>query len=281
MSANCRISERRLNEPVTLLDVENAAGRATLSLFGGQLLSFTPAQDGRERLFLSRLARLDGSKSIRGGVPVCWPWFGAHKQQTGLPAHGYARTRQWRLVEACESAEETVLLLQAEDSTGPGFSGAARLQLQISIGSSVELQLLTINTGQHAFPLSCALHTYFAVDDIHRTQLEGLQGQYSDKTRDWAHFATPVPYGFSEETDRIHLQPSAQVDIVQGTRARTRVASSGHDSIVVWNPWSECARNFPDLAADDYTRMLCVETALTQGFELAPGQTHALVQTIS
>lgn len=281
MNATSSISERRLNDRVTLLDVENAAGRATISLFGGQVLSFTPRHDGRERLYLSKLARLDGSKSIRGGVPVCWPWFGAHKHDSTQPAHGYVRTRQWRLVESQESAEQTVLLLQAEDSSGPGFPGAARLQLRVSVSTNLELQLLTTNTGDIAFPLYCALHTYFAVDDIRQTQLEGLHGEYSDKTRDWAHFATPLPYGFSEETDRIHLQPSPNVTIVQNSGARTRVGSSGHDSIVVWNPWTECARNFPDMEAQDYTKMLCVETALTQGYTVEPGQTHKLIQTIS
>ena len=275
------ISERHLNDRVTLLDVSNTHGNATLSLFGGQLLSYTPAHDGRERLFLSRLARLDGSKSIRGGIPVCWPWFGAHKQDSTQPAHGYARTRHWRLLDAQENTEQTVLLLQAQDSSGPGFSGTARLQLRVSIGSSLELQLLTTNTGDKIFPLAGALHTYFAVDDIRTTQLEGLHGEYSDKTRDWAHLATQAPYGFSEETDRIHLQPSPRVDIVCGSAARTRVESSGHDSIVVWNPWSECARHFPDLQAQDYTKMLCVETALTQGHAVEPGQTHTLVQRIS
>lgn len=275
------IRERRLNDQVVLLDVNNAHGSATLSLFGGQVLAFTPAHDGRERLYLSKLARLDGSKSIRGGIPVCWPWFGAHRQQAGLPAHGYIRTRQWRLVDATATDAATVLLLDAADTHGPGFAGEARLQLQVSIGAQLQVALITTNTGSSAFPLSTALHTYFAVDDIHATRLEGLRGRYSDKTRDWAHFDSPAPYGFSEETDRIHLEAPARVDIIQANGARTQVHSSGHDSIVVWNPWTECARNFPDMEARDHARMLCVETALTQGFELAPGQTHTLLQRIS
>jgi len=274
------ISERHLNAHVTLLDVRNAHASATVSLFGGQVLSFIPHSDGRERLFLSERARLDGSKSIRGGVPVCWPWFGAHKQEAALPAHGYARTRQWQLVSTQDTPERTVLLLQLEPAEGAGFSGSAHLQLQISISSNLELQLLTTNTGAQAFPLSCALHTYFAVQDIRQTRLEGLTGEYSDKTRDWAHFATPATYGFSEETDRIHLQPSPWVDIVEDGGALTRLESTGHDSIVVWNPWEACARNFPDMEPADYTRMLCVETALTQGFRLQPGQTHILLQCI-
>jgi glucose-6-phosphate 1-epimerase len=273
------LTERQLNEKVVLLDVSNAHASATISLFGGQVLSFTPHADGRERLFLSRLARLDGSKSIRGGIPVCWPWFGAHKEDRTLPAHGYVRTRPWLLLESVDTPDYTQLLLQCSDSSGTGLEGQAQLQLRIRIGQQLQLALLTTNTGTAPFPLSCALHSYFAVSNVHQTRLEGLTGDYSDKTRDWAHFATPAPYTFTEETDRIHLAPAAEVVIADGTE-RTVVQSSGHDSIVVWNPWTECARNFPDMEAQDYTRMLCVETALTQGYKLAPGQTQELVQQI-
>lgn len=274
------IRERQLHAQLTLLDIHNAAGRATLSLFGGQVLAFTPMHDGRERLFVSKLARLDGSKSIRGGIPVCWPWFGAHKQQAGLPAHGYIRTRQWRVVDTQESPAETVVLLEATDTQGAGIGGTARLQLRVSVGTGLRVALITTNTGTTPFPLAAALHSYFAVDDIRATSLEGLGGRYSDKTRDWAHFDTPVPYRFFEETDRVHLQAAPAVDIVLGSGARTSVGSGGHDSVVVWNPWSECARNFPDLEAEDYTRMLCVETALTQGFVLEPGEAHTLEQRV-
>lgn len=275
------IQTRQLNPQVTLLDIRNAQGSATLSLFGGQVLSFIPAHDRRERLFLSPTARLDGSKSIRGGIPLCWPWFGAHQQDAGLPAHGYIRTRQWQVVDSVERDAESTLLLQALDCSGPGFAGSAQLQLRLTVGASLQVELLTTNTGARPFPLSAALHTYFAADDIHGTELRGLRGRYSDKTRDWAHFDTPVPYRFTEETDRIHLEAAGELQIVQAGGAVTHIASAGHDSIVVWNPWTACADNFPDLEPEGYARMLCVETALTQGFALAPGETHALVQTIS
>lgn len=284
------ISAQVLDDKVTLLNIHNEHASAQVSLFGGQVLSFRPHRDGRERLYLSKLARLDGSKSIRGGIPVCWPWFGAHKsaantfavnkQHSSLPAHGYARVRQWQLKDHMESVEGTVLVLQANDTSGAGFAGSAELELHISIGSQLRLELFTRNTGPEPFPLSCALHTYFAVENILATTLDGLSGTYSDKTQNWAHLETPAPYTFSAETDRIHLVASSAVSIDE-PQCNTTVKSSGHDSIVVWNPWSACAGNFPDMAADDYTRMLCVETTLTQGFTLAPGRTHLLVQIIN
>jgi glucose-6-phosphate 1-epimerase len=273
------IKERKVSEHITVLDIENAHATASISLFGAQVLSFRPKHDGRERLFLSTQARWDGSKSIRGGIPVCWPWFGAHQQAEKFPAHGYARTRNWQLLATEDTDLATRLLLKLEDTNKPGFDGDATLQLEILLGSQLSLTLITTNTGALPFNFSCALHSYFAVSDITRTTLEGLQGTYSDKTRDWAMLPTPSPYAFTEETDRIHLHAAPMVSIVDGASA-THVHSRGHDSIVVWNPWQENARKLPDMADDDFRQMLCVETALTQGFVLAPNAMHSLVQTI-
>ena len=90
---------------------------------------------------------------------------------------------------------------------------------------------------------------------------------------------TPAPYSFSAETDRIHLHAAPTVNIVDDT-GTTRIHSQGHDSIVVWNPWEENARQLPDMRDDDFRHMLCVETALTQGHKLEPNAVHSLIQII-
>lgn len=266
-----------------MLTVENAHATAQISLFGGQVLQFRPSHDGRERLFLSSRAILDGSKSIRGGIPVCWPWFGAYKgpsPQAGLPAHGYARMRRWELTERVEDAAGTRLHLELPETKGPGFEGTAGLELEIFIGRQLRVALHTTNTGAAPFPLSAALHTYFAVSDIRQLQLNGLSGSYSDKTQDWAMLPTPSPYRFHAETDRIHLLAAEHLQIADQNQV-TDIHSNGHDSIVVWNPWSTGSLNFADLRPEDYLGFLCVETALTQGFVLEPGRQHVLQQTIS
>lgn len=273
------ITEQKINDTVTVLELSNVHATARVSLFGGQVLSFCPRKDGRERFYLSNLARLDGSKSIRGGVPICWPWFGSNQHDATLPAHGYMRTRQWRLINTESSSSETTFLFQPDTTSGPGFKGQAELLLRIVLGTALEISLITRNTGTAAFPLSMALHSYFAVDDIYHTHLQGISGNYSDKTRNWQHFVTPEPYGFREETDRIHLEACPEVKIITPAHSTT-VHSHGHDSVVVWNPWTGCKQNFVDMEAEDYTRMLCVETALTQGLLLAPGNTRILTQLI-
>ncbi len=263
-----------------VLRIENPAATARVALYGGQVLQYCPRYDGRERLFLSPRARLDGSKSIRGGIPVCWPWFGAHPgTAAGLPAHGYARNRRWQLVESRHHAAGTSLRLQLADPEGAGFGGQAELQLHLQVGAALRVELQTRNRGTQPFPLSAALHSYFAVADLAGTELLGLSGDYSDKTRDWAILPTPQPYRFAAETDRIHLQACPTV-LIQHAGGSTVVESEGHDSIVVWNPGASGSPAFSDLLPDDYTRFVCVETALTRGFSLPAGGEQRLVQTV-
>ncbi|MDR0779205.1 MAG: D-hexose-6-phosphate mutarotase [Pseudomonadales bacterium] len=270
------VFQKHLNPAVSLLEVSNTLASATLSLFGAQVLHYTPKRDGRERLFLSGAAQLDGSKSIRGGIPLCWPWFGAHPSNPALPAHGFARTRPWYLAAMEHSVQGHRLLLLPQDNHDCGHLS---VELEVLIGAQLELRLRTRNHGTTAAPLSGALHTYFAVSDIMQIQLYGLKGPYSDKTRNWAHFDTPAPYRIEAETDRIHLTPVETVTL-HDPLGDTRISSKGHDSLVVWNPWHDAHQRFPDLAPEDYRHMLCVETALTQSFMLAPDATHVLTQII-
>jgi glucose-6-phosphate 1-epimerase len=267
-------------DSLQLIELASAESTVVISRYGGQVLSFIPTRDRRERLFLSDRAVLDGSKSIRGGIPVCWPWFGAHPAGPGLPAHGFVRNRIWSVVDEHRDDNGVRIVLEPGDTTGPGLQARASLRLVIHASASLTLQLVTTNTGDIPLPLSCALHSYFAVGDINGTELSGLTGAYSDKTREWQHFDTPAPYRFVEETDRIHLHPAPRV-IISCPLGQTSVVSEGHDSIVVWNPWTRCAENFPDMRDTGYREMLCVETALTQGLVLEPGAQHTLTQTIA
>ena len=264
---------------MTIIEVDNPFATAKISLFGAQVLQYCPKHDQRERLFLSPGARLDASKSIRGGIPLCWPWFGAHPVDSDKPAHGFARTIQWRIIALKNDHTGTRLLLGPVGLPDETWTAQAGVELEILIADTLTVSVLTRNTGTRPLAFSAALHSYFAVSDISLVSLEGLQGDYSDKTRNWAHFATPTPYRFAGETDRIHLDASPEI-VIQDPAGATRLLSTGHDSIVVWNPWSGCAQQFTDMPPDSYRHMLCVETALTRGFILPTGETHRLQQTI-
>lgn len=271
------ISKGRLSELVETLEIDNAHATASISLWGAQLLSFKPKHDNRERLFKSKKIVLDGSKSLRAGIPVCWPWFA---QKDGFQKHGYVRTRPWQVLNATETTDYTEIVLAPFEMSGEGFDGTADVKLIVQIGKRLSVTLTTTNKGMSAFEFNAALHTYFAVDDINDVELKGLSGTYSDKTRDWAMLETPDPYRFTEETDRIHLNPVKQVSIVQPT-SEIGIESDGHDSVVVWNPWADKSSNMRDMGSEAYLRMVCVETAVTQGLKLQAGEIHSLVQKIS
>lgn len=256
------------------LIVDNQFATAEVALFGAHMLSFKPKHDQRERLYVSDASIRNGERPIRGGVPVCWPWFGGLNE--GFQMHGYARGRVWELVSATNKVDgSTELLLTLPDTEGDGFSGKATLSLTIVIGETLSMSLETTNVGSEAFELSMALHTYFAVDDINNVELVGMSGDYSDKVNDWAIGQTPDAYFFPDRTDRIHMNPVEKLKIVEGQN-EIDILSEGHDSIVVWNPGAELSVSMYDMSDEGYLKMLCVETAVTQGMQLAAGDVHTL-----
>ena len=189
------------------------------------------------------------------------------------------RTRVWHLTyEEC-TEDKVELHLQPSSTQGPGFNAAASLTLKIVLSDSLELSLVTHNVGHDAFQFDTAFHTYFYDEAIRQVTLEGLTGDYLDKTMQWAKAETPSPYCVVGEVDRIHLTPAPSVEINIASKRRTTVMSRGHDSIVVWNPWLGAA-SISDMDAFGFKHMICVETAVTQHKILAPGESHLLVQQI-
>ena len=164
-------------------------------------------------------------------------------------------------------------------SAGQGFTGKAQLTLIVHVGKQLSVQLHTSNLGETSFSFNCALHSYFAISDINETKLLGLSGQYLDKTRHNKVFETPHPYQFNEEIDRVHLHKPERLTINHG-HIKTQIFSSGHDSVVIWNPWLDKSTTMEDMLEQSYLTMLCVETAVTQGQIVLPRATHILEQTI-
>lgn len=266
---------------VDVLEVSNSCGSADISLFGAHVLSFVPNTDNRERLWLSESAVFDGVTPIRGGIPVCWPWFSDRfpSEERNLPSHGFVRNQIWKLDYHEELSEATRLVLTPSSTSGPGFKFNVSLKLVITVGHNLKVELITENIGPHSVRLTGALHSYFAISHISQVELFGLSGSYHDKTRDWQEFQTPSPYLFTEETDRVHHDKPETLDIADGSQ-RIQISSGGHDSIVVWNPWQENSIAMKDMPDGGYENMLCVESAVTDGIDLAPGKRHCLAQTI-
>ncbi|TDF41513.1 D-hexose-6-phosphate mutarotase [Alteromonadaceae bacterium M269] len=290
MSDKPSISLSMNEHGIEFVNVDNQHATAKISLFGGHLLSFIPKSDQHERLWLSPNAKMDGTKAIRGGIPICWPWFGDYKTSphyrdsediSAFPAHGFLRTQTWDLISTHDNNQHTMLRLKPQTSSGAGFDKDVQVELIVEVGKTLTISLVTTNLSSDAIAITAALHTYFSVADIEETKLNGLSGIYVDKTRSFKHLQTPSVYEFSEETDRAHLCQPEMVTIA--SNQETNVYSEGHDSIVVWNPWKEKSISMSDMTDDGYKSMLCVETAVTQlpGQKIQPGQSHCLKQVIS
>lgn len=264
------------------LVIDNEFAEAEIALFGAHVMAFTPKADGRNRLWLSPLNRYQDKEDIMGGVPVCWPWFATQFPggDDSLPIHGLVRTRRWEILDSSDTPQGTEILFSCPDTTGPGFDGHAQLHLRVLVGKELEITLTTLNVGNTSFPFTCALHTYFALSDIQQLQIQQVTGRYADKTRDMQLFDAPEDYRITEETDRIHFYNGKSVTL-HCDGVDTQITSKGQDSFVIWNPWQENVKNFWNIPDQDYRKFVCVESAITQGIELGPGEIHTLTQVIA
>ena len=265
-------------------EISTPLASARIALQGGQVLNWQPA-DHRPVLWVSKAAVFESGKPVRGGVPVCWPWFGA---VPGKTMHGFARTRMWQVRSSgLGDAGQVVLRLGLSDDadTRALWDHAFDLELVVTVGAQLTLALTTRNTGTTPFEITQALHTYFCTGDIAQTRVQGLDDcSYLDKVQGMARCQQSGAVTFQGETDRVYIDTTADCLIEDPAWGRTlRVAKAGSASTVVWNPWSDKEKTMADMATGDYQQMLCVETcnAGPDAVTLAAGQAHALVATLS
>lgn len=229
---------------------------ATVTLFGAHLVSWKSA-DGTERLFLSEKSALDGSKAIRGGVPVIFPQFA--ERGTGM-RHGFARMSTWRVAAGDTPGAATFALNQ--DDLAPAIARAwphrFELQLTVSIeGARLSLSLVVYNSGREPFAFSSALHTYFLVDDIDDVRIGGL---YSGVLR------------IGGKHDKIYYDVGGAMTLAQD-RGALVLTQLGFPDAVVWNPGEADTAALSDMERDDYRRFVCIEPAMIDPVTLQPGAT--------
>ena len=250
-----------------IIHLHNAHATAKISLYGGQILSYRPHDAPHELMFLSQKALYQKGKAIRGGAPLCWPWFGADPENQGRPAHGFARTRLWQLLSTQSLSDDTtrvVLGLNDSPDTLTLWPHRFALKLEIVIGKTLKLTLSTHNLSEQPMSISQAIHSYLAVGDIAQTQVVGLeQRRYIDKSKAGQNTLRTQDGSIQveQEVDRIYLNSPSEVQIHDHAwQRRIQIRSTGSESTVVWNPWIEIAAQMADLNNDDYQRFICVET---------------------
>jgi glucose-6-phosphate 1-epimerase len=273
------VSHSPLGGPVVTISAPT--GTAVVALQGAQLLGWIPS--GHDPvIWLSPVERLGTAKAVRGGIPVCWPWFGPHSADATKPAHGFVRTRMWMIEGAGVTATGAwvTLGLQTTAQDVALWPHSARAQLRVVLDQQLEVSLTTTNTGDTPFALSQALHTYFNIGDIANIEVTGFDGEtYQDKLDDSRRCHQSGAIVFLGEVDRIydaHAANSFASINDQRLRRRITIQQSGSRSSVVWNPGPAKASRLADMGPEGWRRFVCVETtnAGDDVLRLGAGETH-------
>lgn len=260
--------------------------RAIVALQGGHVLSYVPAGGG-DVLWVSPLARLGTSKAVRGGIPVCWPWFAQHPTDPSAPAHGFVRTVPWDVVGSGANETGTRLRLSCPfpEAERARWASIADLGLEIVLGEQLGVTLVTRNLSAQPLKITEALHSYFAISDIADVEVSGHDGQgYIDKLDGNRVKRQEGGIRFAGEVDRIYADTSPAVQVIdERARRRILIMKSGSASTVVWNPWIAKSERMGDMGPGGYRRMVCVETANCGDtvVAIAPGDMHRMRVEIS
>ncbi|WP_297324130.1 D-hexose-6-phosphate mutarotase [Nitrosomonas sp.] len=273
------------NGGLPMIQVKTAKAKALISIHAGQVLSYQPAGEPEDVMFLSAKAYYQDGKAIKGGAPICWPWFGADPEGKGRPGHGFVRNRPWNVVatEKMGNGDIKVTLgLVNTPETQAIWPHSFVLNQEIIISDSLNLSLITRNTGKEKFSITQAFHTYFKVGNITQAKVLGLEGcDYIDKAGGGnAQKQQSGAVTIGSEVDRIYLDAGNTLTIDDSAlNRRIQITSQGSKTAVVWNPWEKIAKEMADLEDADYQRLLCVETtnAANDVVEVAPGSECRLV----
>jgi glucose-6-phosphate 1-epimerase len=252
-----------------------------MSLYGGHILSWQPKSQSKPVLWLSDLVKFQQGKAIRGGVPICWPWFGAHTSQASLPGHGFARITHWDFTSVQILANGATVLdlsLGKSDLSTTHWHGNVRLKLRVTIGDTLEIVLMTMNESKHEITFTEGLHTYFHISDIENIRVQGLEGSdYIDLVNQNAICKQEDAIEFDGELGRIFLDNQATCFIEDPAYNRCiKIEKKGSNSTAVWNPGFTVASKMDDMSVIGWREMVCVESAsaMKNKLTLAPTEIH-------
>jgi glucose-6-phosphate 1-epimerase len=273
------------NGGLTKVSVTAPAASGEIYLYGAHLTSWRPS-GAEEAIFLSEKTHWQPGQAIRGGIPICSPWFRAKRDDPQAPKHGLVRTKEWQLQEVKpEGAGVAVRLTTQNDASGhKWWPHEFRLDYRVTFGAELRLELSTMNTGSTPFELEEALHIYHLVGEVQQIAVAGLDGvRYLDNTDGNREQRQQGEMSFTRETDSAYLNSAGSAVIVDpALRRRIRIEKTGSQSTVVWNPWQQAAHAMADLGDEEWHRFACVEPSnvLDCAVPLAPGQSHTIAATL-
>lgn len=264
------------------IEIDHPAVRARVSLQGAQVTDCVPAGQ-LPLLWMSPTDPQAPDTALRGGIPLCWPWFADARPG---PAHGIARTSHWQLQAAgsTEAGVQLVLQLPEQELRRQLPDEHWSVQVEILLGQDLQIILTSTNMGNRAQVLSQALHSYLPVSDIDRVRISGLEGAtYIDKLASNSRARQEGPLLFSEEVDRIYIGTRADVTLHEENHDVLVVERGNSDSVVIWNPWLTKALRLSQFPENGYRQMVCIEAANAgpDARIIQPGQSHSLSTRIS
>lgn len=238
-------------------------------------------------LWMSGRSAFERGKPIRGGVPVCFPWFGARQGHPESPGHGFARLMEWTLqgiTEEGDGAVTVTLTLTSNDATRAHWPHDFGAVMRVTFGRELTMTLGVVNTGKSTFTFEEALHTYFTVGDVRKVRVLGLENvKYLSKVEGGQIKSSDQPITVTAETDRVYKQTRAACVLDDASLGRRiTVEKSGSDTTVVWNPWIAKSKAMPDFGDEEWPGMICIETAnaMESAVTLAPGAAHEMTARI-
>jgi len=269
------------NGGLAKVNITSADATGVIYLHGAHVTSWNP-RGAEEVLFVSSRSQWKAGHAIRGGVPICFPWFADRADDRGAPAHGFVRTKSWQLESIVQGADSVAVTMSTEsdESTKKWWPFDFRLVHRATFGSVLGLELVLTNTGASPLHFEEALHAYLRLGHIEKMRLQGLNTvHYLDKTDSNREKIQDGALVIVSETDRIYLKTQHEVEVEDDAlHRRLRVAKENSLTTVVWNPWVQKARAMSDLGDAEWMQMVCVETSNVSSFavDLSPGQRHKM-----
>ncbi len=253
------------NGHLPFIFIQNKQASAIISLHGAQILSYKPHRQEEDLLFVSQNSWYEEGKAIRGGIPLCWPWFGPDPKELQRPDHGFVRNGLWDIVSTeATSKNETKIIFRfdASEKSASYWSHPFILELEVIISDTLSVNLITHNTGDDTFTITQALHAYFNVGHINEIEILGLDNSaYLDKAKNEEEYRQTGNLIINTEVNRIYKFIENPL-VIQDNKFNRKIVitATHHKTAVVWNPGVDLPPTITDLESKDYQRFVCVES---------------------
>jgi glucose-6-phosphate 1-epimerase len=273
------------NAGMTKVDITFNEATLELYLQGAHITRYQPGT-GVDVLWMSDSAIYHPAKALRGGIPLCWPWFGANTENPDRPQHGYARTSEFGVVSTLANEQATSIVVSLDPAQAPftDWHNKVGLEFEIRLSDALWMEMRSHNLSDSPLMLSNALHSYFSISKRSQVSIPAVTRlTYLDKLQNYLAQQQSSAISINGEVDRVYQAPPEAIELLDsGKGINTSIRSWGNNNLVIWNPGQQNAQSLADFDDDGYERMICIEpaNALEQSITLQPGECHRLGQLI-